>query len=125
MSTQCKSVLLIEDDDDIRNMIALALESEGYTVFQAANGRAGLDLLNQPDIHPCLILLDVMMPVLNGWEFLKQLKEGNADILAPLPIYVISAAGEHADLARKQATGFIKKPLDLDYLYQIVEKYCK
>jgi CheY-like chemotaxis protein len=125
MDSLCKCVLVVEDDNDIRMMLVQALESEGYPVLQAANGKDGLALLERPGVHPCLVLLDIMMPVLNGWEFLKELKQGNADIIAPLPVYMVSAAGEHAERAEKLASGFIKKPLELDQLFQIVEKYCR
>src|SRR5262249_61527368 len=70
-ATCTKKVLLIEDDEDIRNAMRQVLELEGYVVVPAGNGREGLVALAQHG-EPCVILLDLMMPVMNGWEFLAE-----------------------------------------------------
>jgi CheY-like chemotaxis protein len=124
MACDVKTILLVEDDCDIREMLVQALASEGYSTLEAANGQEALDILERQDVHPCLVLLDLMMPVLNGWGFLKALKKENADILASLPVYIVSAAGENEGEAERQASGFMKKPVDLDQLFKIVESYC-
>ena len=116
---KCNSVLVIEDDPDIRDTLRQILEFEHYAVQTAHNGKEGLDLLRSMG-RPCLILLDLMMPVMNGWEFLS---EKNGDILvAPIPVVVISAAGERAK--DTPAHGYIKKPIDLDLLLSVVKRYC-
>lgn len=113
------SLLVIEDEKDIREVLRSALELEGYRTFTASNGQEGLQALERLP-RPCLILLDMMMPVMNGWEFLKALKE--SDVLATIPVVVVSAAGERA--RDSKANGFIKKPIDLDLLLELVKRYC-
>jgi CheY-like chemotaxis protein len=83
----CRQILVIEDNADIRKLLMLTLESEGYCVVGAADGREGLDVLARIS-GLCLILLDLMMPVMNGWEFLRaKQKDG---VLAVIPVVVIS-----------------------------------
>jgi CheY-like chemotaxis protein len=115
----CKSVLVVEDDRYIQESLRMFLEAEGYSVFSAYNGQEALQqLANIP--KPCLILLDLMMPVMTGWEFLQSQKQDV--IMATIPVIVVSAM---VDSDRpKDAAGFIKKPIDLDRLIATVEKYC-
>lgn len=115
----CKTILIVEDEKDIRDTYALALEIEGYTVVCAANGKDGLDLLPRTQ-GPCLILLDLMMPVMNGWEFLKAMRKN--DVLAVIPVVVVSAFGELAKC--ENIENILKKPIELDTLLNIVKKYC-
>jgi len=113
------SVLLIEDEPDIRESVADALEIEGVKVLTASNGREGIELLKTIPA-PDLILLDLWMPVTNGWEFLD-LKKGDRR-LAPIPTVLLSAypvPNEHEGVE-----GFIKKPIDLDALLATVNKFC-
>lgn len=112
-------VLVVEDNDAIRESIQIAIESQGYVTYGAANGKEGLELLITVP-QPCLILLDLMMPVMNGWEFAKHLRE--SDVLATIPVVVVTA---YADKAQEiPAREVIKKPFDLSALLGIVEKYC-
>ncbi|MBI3543836.1 MAG: response regulator transcription factor [Deltaproteobacteria bacterium] len=115
----CKKILVVEDDPDIRSMISLALEIEGYDVVGAANGKEGLERLSGLS-GPCLILLDLMMPVMNGWEFLKAKRE--SDALAVIPVLVVSAFGDRAQSTDIQ--GVMKKPIDLESLLGFVKRYC-
>src|SRR5215813_15029996 len=82
------SILLIEDEVDIRTILKDALEWEGYHVYTASNGKEGMEILLQMPA-PGLILLDLMMPVMNGWEFAKALEVDRA--YAETPIVTISA----------------------------------
>jgi len=117
---KCKTILVIEDDDDIRNMLILALQVEGFEVVGAPNGKDGMALLAKLS-GPCLILLDLMMPVMNGWEFLRA--KGHDDVLATIPVVILSA---FVDQARdEQVEGFLKKPIDLDALLKFVVQYCE
>ena len=80
-------ILIVEDDFDIREALTQILEEEGYAVREAANGREALDVAARE--LPSLILLDLMMPVMNGWQFrAEQIKDPR---LAPVPVLVISA----------------------------------
>jgi CheY-like chemotaxis protein len=114
---RCLSVLIVEDDDDIREVVASALEAEGFQVYQADTGVRALELLKEVP-HPSLILADLMMPVMDGWEFIKALSQD--DRLATLPVVVISA------LDHGEPEGFrrIKKPFDIDELVKIVAEIC-
>jgi CheY-like chemotaxis protein len=114
-----KQILVIEDDADIRECLMLMLESEGYRVAGAADGREGLDVLAGMS-GPCLILLDLMMPVMNGWEFLQAKRKD--DILAVIPVVVLSAFG--SDGRGEQVEGILKKPVDVDALLAFVRKHC-
>jgi CheY-like chemotaxis protein len=119
-----KCVLVVEDDADIRDTLRELLNLEGYQTLTASNGKEGLDLLRKVD-HPCLILLDLMMPIMNGWEFLEAIEEGKGDTLTTIPIVIVSAAGDAARNVKDKAAGFIKKPVDLDRLIQTVNRYCQ
>jgi CheY-like chemotaxis protein len=122
-----KPILVVEDDIDIRETLSEFLESEGYRVCLAANGREGIEQLRSMN-RPCLVLLDLFMPILDGIGFLETLqKDHGEDTVAALPIVVVSAAppeGEIAKKAKSLTTGFIKKPLDLEIILRVVEKHC-
>src|SRR5665648_169588 len=87
----CKSILVVEDDDDIRNAIVDLLESEGYATEFAINGKDALDRLHEMS-KPCLVLLDMMMPIMNGREFLDIVMKDNR--LAPIPVLIVSAIAD-------------------------------
>ena len=114
-----RNILLIEDDVDIRTILKDALEWEGYCVYTASNGQEGIDIL--PEIPaPGLILLDLMMPVMNGWEFADALETYR--VYSDIPIVAISAFSDPEK--RIRANGCIKKPVDLDVLFALVRKHC-
>jgi CheY-like chemotaxis protein len=114
-----QSVLVVEDDTEIRSALQGVLKSEGYEVSTAANGAEGLEELERK--KPGLVLLDLMMPVMNGWEFLKE-KNRDAN-LAKVPVLVISAVAGSPNIPG--ALGFLKKPIDLNRLMDFVELYCE
>src|SRR5690348_1315793 len=116
---QCNSILIVEDEETIRETFKLALEVNGYTVFTASNGKEGIEILAKIP-PPCLILLDLMMPVLDGWGFVDALEED--EVLAAIPIVVISAFSEGAKPIKAQK--IIKKPVDLEVLFMVVKEYC-
>jgi CheY-like chemotaxis protein len=115
----CASIMIVEDDPDIRDSLRYILENEGYRVMTAENGQEAFDVLAKIP-RPCLILLDLMMPVMNGWEFLDQ-RQGDV-ALATIPVVIVSAITDRAKSA--QASGFIKKPVDLARLIEAVTTYC-
>lgn len=115
----CKSILIVEDEETIRESLQMLLEQEGYSVFTASNGEEGLQVLRTIE-HPCLILLDLLMPVMNGMEFLKA--KANDDIIAQIPVCVVSGVSDKPDLINIAA--FVKKPIDLDILLKLVHQYC-
>ncbi len=116
----CQAILVVEDDSDIRNALIDMLESEGYHAESAANGKEALDLLHTIQ-KPCLVLLDMMMPIMNGREFLDEVMKDS--YLAPIPVLVVSAIADRT--TTKGAIGFIKKPVDIDTILKIVNQYCE
>jgi CheY-like chemotaxis protein len=122
-----KAVFVVDDDPDIRFNLRLALESESYTVFSAANGREALSFLTtdaRAGEIGC-ILLDLMMPVMNGMEFLEELHSKHAQTLARIPVVVATAKGNLGNpMQISHAAGRIQKPMELDELYRVVEQYC-
>jgi CheY-like chemotaxis protein len=115
----CQSILVVEDDDDIRNVMVDVLESEGYHAEAATNGKEALELLHTID-KPCLVLLDMMMPIMNGREFLDKVMVDS--YLAPIPVLIVSAVADKTDT--KGAVGFLKKPVDIDMVLDMVSEYC-
>jgi CheY-like chemotaxis protein len=115
-------VLIVEDDADLREMMAQLLSLEGFRSATVANGREALEYLHDGTERPEVILLDLMMPVMDGWEFRRHQQ---ADpILKLVPVIVLSAldASRAADLS---AEAFLKKPLDFDRLIELVRGYCE
>lgn len=115
------SVLVVDDDQDIRETVKEVLEDEGYDVDVAANGEEALARLQV--VSPGLILLDLSMPVMNGSAFAEELQKDAR--LASIPTVVLTAAGR---LVEPVATGgiaaFLQKPISLEALLALVEKYC-
>jgi len=117
-----KSILIVEDDDDVRECLAVFLEGEGYRVVEAEDGQQALvRLRSAPDF--CLILLDLFMPVMNGWAFrAEQLRD---PALATIPVIVISAdAGTPQKATALGAVDSMVKPIEFDRLLQAVTSYC-
>ena len=120
--SQGKSILIVEDERDVRESLAVFLEGEGYRVVEAEDGQEALRCLrSSTDI--CLILLDLFMPVMNGWAFRdEQLRDPR---LAPIPVVVISAdAGTSQKAAALGAADAMMKPVDFDRLLQTVAYHC-
>ncbi len=127
MSQINKPVLIVEDDEVIRESLAELLSSEGYETYVAENGKVALQRLGEIG-KPCVILLDMFMPEMDGLEFLKQLHREQADVVASLPILVLTAApltGTMAEQVRPMVEGFIKKPADLDDILRMVGNFCR
>ena len=115
-------VLIVEDDVDLREMMAQLLTLEGFAAATAANGREALDYLKESHDKPHVILLDLMMPVMDGWEFRRKQQADPA--FADVPVSVLSAL-DQSRAADVQAEAFLKKPLDFDRLLQLVRQYCR
>lgn len=110
-------VLVVDDEVEIREVLQTILEDEGYRVVLAANGREALELIGQE--RPALVLLDLMMPVMNGWEFLDRLKQKPE--LQSLPVMILSASRQGQATARQSGVrGFVSKPFELNDLLQKV-----
>lgn len=116
----CQCVLIVEDDPDIRETLQHLLESAGYSAPAAANGQEALDLLHEIG-RPCLVLLDLMMPVMDGWAFLKALDSNES--LADVPIVIVSAYTDRAGTLER-AQQVLKKPVDINALMEVVRQHC-
>jgi CheY-like chemotaxis protein len=111
------SVLVVEDDESIRESIGAILEDEGYCVALAEDGQSALAMLEDLP-RPCLLLVDLVMPRLDGWTLMKALSKN--DRLATIPVVVLSAVtGPQLDGQR-----VIKKPIELALLLRIVQEHC-
>lgn len=117
------TVCIVDDDADIREVMAGILSLEGYGVLLAADGESALEVLRARGGACCLILLDLMMPRMNGWEFRsRQVQERE---LESIPGVVLTGAGEGGQAAEEmQVAGWIQKPVDLDVLLQVVARFC-
>jgi CheY-like chemotaxis protein len=113
-------VLIVEDDVELRDMMAQLLTLEGFVATAVANGHEALEYLRKGD-RPDIILLDLMMPVMDGWEFRR--KQQSDPTLATVPVVVLSAL-DHRRAAEVDAVAFLKKPLDFDRLLELVRRYC-
>jgi len=115
-------IFLIEDDEAIRTTFKLCLESEGYDVEAYENGKVALARLQQVP-EPCLILLDFMMPIMGGMEFMLEFAKLPATVV-PVPVYLCSATASSGESRKMGCNGFIKKPVDLEVLLKTVKDYC-
>jgi CheY-like chemotaxis protein len=116
-------VLIVEDDADLREMMAQLLTLEGYQSEAVANGREALRYLHERP-RPDVILLDLMMPVMDGWEFRKQQQSDPA--LADVPVIVLTALDQaQARTSDLDGVSFLKKPLDFDRLLDLVRRHCR
>lgn len=120
----CKRILIVEDERDAREALKEILEIEGFKVVTAENGQVGLELLQDVE-EPCLILLDLMMPVMNGWEFLEALRLQQKHVLATIPVVVVSAIADLAAAQQKYNCDFMKKPVNVQNLVSLAHQYCK
>lgn len=113
------SLLVVEDDPDVVGVLDILLTSEGYRVTSARNGAEALSLLRDGD-HPSLILLDLMMPVMDGWQF-RTIQRDEAP-LAEIPVVIMTGAGEPLDADQLAADAFLKKPVDLTDLLTVIKR---
>ncbi len=118
-----RKILVIEDDPDVRSMISILLGLEGYRVSTAENGREALDVLHG-GVRPDLILVDLMMPVMNGWQFrAEQVRDPS---IADIPAVVISGGDRVAEHTKALgAADYLRKPIDLDVLLATVQRYVR
>jgi len=114
-------VLVVEDDAELREMMAQMLMLEGLPTSTAVNGREALEYL-QGDDKPDVILLDLMMPVMDGWEFRRQLQADKT--LAGIPVVVLSAL-DQSRAGDVGARAELEKPLDFDRMLGLVRRYCR
>ena len=114
-------VLVVDDETDIRDFMQVVLASAGYETMLAANGSIALELMR--DRKPCVVLLDMMMPVMDGWTFReRQLADPG---LADVPVIGVTAVYDPKAVAEQLKIPCVAKPVNLDALLQKVEAACK
>jgi CheY-like chemotaxis protein len=111
-----RRVLIVEDDAGIRDTLAQVLEFEGYDVGAAADGKKALASARLQ--HPDIILLDLMMPIMDGWQFRAAQKEDPT--ICDIPVVVVSALGSRRDI---DAVAFIPKPFRVEQVLEAVERF--
>jgi DNA-binding response OmpR family regulator len=116
-------VLLVEDDQDLRETLEMTLRNHGHQVESASDGSAALSWLRRADPHPCLVLLDLMMPGMSGFELRSRMAEDPA--LAAVPVVVITGAGVLADQRSGElGAEILRKPVGISTLLGTVNRYC-
>ena len=118
--TEEPCVLIVEDDDGAREALSDCLDMEGFSVVVARNGKEALEYLHNA-ARPKLILLDLFMPVMTGWEFRTAQKNDAA--IADIPVVVVTAFGS-GGVKPIDANLIMDKPLDIDRLINVIRDYC-
>ncbi len=113
-------VLIVEDDDDVREIMQLLLRSHGYETMAAANGQEGLAQMRER--RPCMVLLHIQMPLASGWEFRERQLEDPA--LATVPVLCLTALFDPEDVVRKLGIPCLAKPADFPSVMHEVEAAC-
>jgi CheY-like chemotaxis protein len=116
-------VLVVEDDDDVRTALIELIEDAGYPAVGAAHGRAALEHLRELGHSPCVILLDLAMPVMDGWEFRAEQRRDPA--LTTIPVVVISAYRERPSVTELDAAAYLNKPVDAAALLDVLRRHCR
>jgi two-component system cell cycle response regulator DivK len=117
-----KAILVADDDPDILSIVSMSLETQGYTVYKATNGREAVDLAKQH--HPDLVLMDMMMPIVSGYEAVTELKADAAT--RDITIVGLSAKAMATDMERATDVGidgYITKPFRIAQVLTVVETY--
>jgi CheY-like chemotaxis protein len=117
-----EAILIVEDQADTRETLATLLELAGYAVACAANGQEALDYLRH-GASPDVILLDLNMPVMNGWAFRQEQRESPA--LAQIPVVIVSALADQDAAAAIEPNDRLAKPVDLERLLEVIQRYCR
>lgn len=113
-----KRILVVDDDDSIRELVSLALSDEGYEVISAPDGAMAFDLICEQPPH--VILLDLRMPIMDGWEFLDAYRKAPGP---HAPVIALTAAREVGNTTPEiGADAFLSKPFDLDDLLSLVDQ---
>jgi CheY-like chemotaxis protein len=120
-SSPCIDVLLAEDDEDLREALVDTLVEAGFTVEAVGHGRAALEWFEDSATAPKVILLDLMMPVMDGWQFLDERQK--VPKIAAVPVVVLSANGDFA--GESDTVEFMRKPVVVKALLPIVASHCR
>lgn len=114
-------MLIVEDDRDVREMLEMFLSYSGYSISSATNGAEALDRMRER--QPCVVLLDLMMPVMSGWQFRE--RQMADEQLAKVPVVCVTAAADPNAVMSQLGVQCMRKPVDLDALIKVVHRTCK
>ena len=120
-SAGSKLVLIVDDDSPTRQALSSLLDSQGYHVLQAANGLEALELIHPVTEPPCVVLLDLVMPVMDGWEFLKA--RAHDWTLSQIPVIVLSANARDGQVM-EGVEACLRKPMSFDRLLILLSHLC-
>ncbi len=116
------AILIVDDDNDVRSALSEMLEEEGFAVEGAHNGREALARLRAGGAHPAVILLDLMMPGMDGWDFRsEQMRDPK---LAGVPVVIVSASGFSHESIRTQfrPAAYVEKPIERNALLDVIRE---
>jgi DNA-binding response OmpR family regulator len=120
---QRHQILVVDDDEDVRESLMDFLQDNGYDPVGAGTGREALDKLGAADMRPCIIILDLMMPIMDGKTFREEQLRNPA--LAGIPVIIMSAMRDSAETAENlDVPSHFPKPLNLSALLQVVQAHC-
>jgi len=115
-------VLVIEDNTEVRQALVALLEAEGYRVAEAVDGVSALRLLRAGEVRPCLIVLDLMMPRMSGWDF--RMEQSSDRRFAAIPVVVVSADPLASQAERMGAAAVLSKPADPERFLELIGRHC-
>ncbi len=118
---EAAKVLIVDDDFALRDALCAVLEGEGFVVAAVSNGQEALDYLRS-GARPSLVLLDLMMPIMNGWEFRAEQRQDPE--LADIPVIVLSAFARYGEEELRGIDRFLRKPFQLADLLAAVRAHC-
>jgi CheY-like chemotaxis protein len=117
-----RPVLVVDDDEDVRDVVATVLDDAGFAVALAGDGSEALRRLRQGGVTPCLIILDLMMPVMDGYRFRAEQRADAA--LAAIPTLVFTAGSVGPEVKALDPLAVIRKPIDLNRLLELIRAHC-
>jgi two-component system, chemotaxis family, chemotaxis protein CheY len=120
--TQLEAILVVDDDPEVRESMSLFLDAKGYSVLEAKNGQEALEVLKRAPRFPCLVVLDLFMPVLDGQGFLEH--RAQDPFLRVIPVIVISG-NDKSDVPLEDVAAYLSKPVKPDRLVEILDHLSK
>ena len=120
------TILVVEDEQGIREAIGIYMKNQGYNVILAANGKEGLEKIETNDIH--LAIVDIMMPVMNGYEAAKMIRSLDREDAKKIPIIAMTANAFTEDRIRAKEAGMdehVAKPVDMELLIKVIHRLVK
>jgi CheY-like chemotaxis protein len=116
------ALLLVDDDDDVRDELAAIFDARGFHTVSARNGADALRICAEQGLKPAVIVLDLLMPIMDGQEFLE--RQRHAGLLADVPVIVLTAQPERARRLRRDVHAVLEKPFRLPVLLRMIQDLC-